>query len=184
MNFHPSARLPALMQRAYIHMDELLIGATWIGALALTAWLAAGWFWRLNAPEPAILVTQEITDPHAAARSIAQRHLFGGTETVTGSAVEPAIRSFTLLGTMTATSQQPGFAVFAETGKPTISVLEGDELAPGIRLKKVMPDKVSIIYNGRSETLELVSGHASPTPPFPSANTGALRPIPSYRPNP
>jgi type II secretory pathway component PulC len=184
MNFHPFARLPALMQRAHIHMDELSIGAGWIGALALTAWLAAGWFWRLTVPEPVILVTQQLTDPLAAARSVTQRHLFGNAETAPGSTAELAVRNFTLLGTMTANSRQPGFAVLAETGKPTISVFEGEELAPGIRLEKVMPDKVSIIYNDRSETLELVSGQSPHTPPFPAASSGAPRSMPPSQPTP
>jgi hypothetical protein len=183
MNFHPFAPLPALMQRARINMDELSIGLGWIGALALAAWLAAGWFWHLTGPEPVIAVMQQITDPLAAARSVTQRHLFGNAETT--SAAELAPRNFTLLGAMTASQQQPGFAVLAETGKPAVSVFEGDELAPGIRLEKVMPDKVSIIFNGRSETLELVPDQSSRTPPhFPATNTGVPRPPQPGPPNP
>jgi type II secretory pathway component PulC len=96
------------------------------------------------------------------------------------------MRRFTLLGTMTASPRQPGFAVLAEAGKPTVSVFEGEDLAPGIRLEKVMPDKVTIIHNGQSETLELVSDQSSPTPPpLPSAtSSGAPHPMPPSRPNP
>jgi len=184
MNFDPFARLSAPMQRAHIRIDELSVGAGWIGALALAAWLAAGWFWRLSAPEPFMLVTQQISDPLAAARSVTQRHLFGNAETAPGSVAGVAARSFTLLGAMTANQQQPGFAVLAETGKPTVSVFEGEEFAPGIRLEKVMPDKVSIISNGRSEILELVADQSSHVPPpFPTSSTGTPY-LPPGRPTP
>lgn len=184
MNHHPFARLPALMQRAHIHVDQLSISAGWIGALALVAWLAAGWFWRLNAPEPVILVTQQLTDPVEAARSVTQRHLFGDAETMPASTADLAAHGFTLLGAMTASRQLPGFAVLGQMGKPMVSVFEGDELAPGIRLEKVMPDKVSIIYNGHSEIIELTSGQPSFKPPFPVANFSVPHSITTSRPNP
>lgn len=161
--------MPALMQRARIHLPELSVGAGWIAALALTAWLAAGWFWRLSAPEPVALVTQQITDPQAAARSVAQRHLFG--DSATASAAAPA-RAYTLVGAMTGSSRQPGFAVLGETGKPPQSVFEGEEIAPGVKLVKVLADKVMIVRDGRSETIELVAGAPSAAP-LPAAATGA-----------
>jgi general secretion pathway protein C len=173
------------MQRAQICLPGFSVAAGWIAALGLTAWLAAGWFWRLTAPEPVALVTQQMADPQAAARSVTQRHLFGDGGTTPGSAVAPPARNFTLVGAMTASRGQPGFAVLAETGKPAVSVFEGEEVAPGVRLEKVLADKVSIVRNGRSETLELVLDRSSAIPmPLPSASTGAPQSIPPNLPNP
>jgi general secretion pathway protein C len=167
------------MQRAQTRLPELSVVAGWIAALGLAAWLAAGWFWRFTAPEPVALVTQQITDPQAAARSVTQRHLFGDGGTTPGSAAPPPARSFALVGAMTANRRQPGFAVLAETGKPAVSVFEGEEVAPGIRLEKVLADKVIIVRNGRSESLELSSGRSSTPPaPVPAAGIGTPRPIP------
>lgn len=172
------------MQRAQIRLPELSVAAGWIVALGLTAWLAAGWFWRLTAPEPVALVTQQTTDPQTAARSVTQRHLFGDGGTTPGSAAAPPARSFALFGAMTASRRQPGFAVIAETGKPAVSVFEGEEVAPGIRLEKVLADKVSIVRNGRSETLELLSGRSSIPAPVPATSTGTPPPIPPSPPTP
>jgi type II secretory pathway component PulC len=136
--------------------------------------LATGWFWRLAAPEPVVLVTQQITDPQAAARSISQRHLFGDGGAATGSAAAPAARSFTLLGAMTAGGRQPGFAILSEPGKTPVAVLEGEEITPGVTLAKVSANKVTIVRNGQNETLELVTRPSS-SAPTPVQNSAAPR---------
>jgi hypothetical protein len=186
LRFSSATILPALTQRFQRRLPELSVGAGWLGALALTAWLASSWFWRLTAPDPVALVTQPLTDPRAAAQAVAQRHLFGAGTTASGASA-PAVRAFTLVGAMTASRRQPGFAVIGETGKPPTAVFEGDEIAPGVKLEQVLANKAIIVRDGQRETIELSAGAPSnavppvavpPAAAGPMANAAAMRPAP------
>jgi len=57
----------------------LLTGLVWLVAIALSAWILAGWYWRLKAPVAIAAAPPEVTDPIAAAKLVSARHLFGET---------------------------------------------------------------------------------------------------------
>ena len=177
-------RMSALRQRASNQLPALSITAGWIAALALTAWLAAGWFWRLASPPSVILANADVSDPVAAARSITQRHLFAEATRSPSGVTLQSPQAYTLIGAMTASGKQPGFAILAEPGKPPVSAIEGEQFAPGITLGKVEPDKVTLLREGKSETLTLVTTPAPATaarpggalPPGAAATAGANKP--------
>ena len=178
-----------VVQRLRLHLPAFSVVVIWLVALFVLTWLSAEWFWRANAPDPVVLPTQIVSDPLLAAQSIISRHLMGETQQVTAGSGAPANSQFQLTGAMTASKGRAGFAVISEDGKSPLSVVEGEEFAPGITLTKVFANKVEIRRQGRTEVLEindkgiLRSGNTisaesgtktseiAPTPPAPGGRT-------------
>jgi len=149
----------------------LLTGLVWLVAIALSAWILAGWYWRLKAPSAIAAAPPEVTDPIAAAKLVSARHLFGEVQQ---AAAAPVVMSrYTLLGVAADTAAKRGFAVIAEEGKPAEGYIQGEELAPGVRLSAIRADSVEIERNGQKEVVRLSekAGAATGTTPAP-ANPG------------
>lgn len=144
-----------VVQRLRLHLPAFSVVVIWLGALFVLTWLSAEWFWRANAPDPVVLPTQIVSDPLLAAQSIVSRHLMGESQQGFAGSGAPANSQFQLTGAMTASKGRPGFAIISEDGKLPLSVVEGEELAPGITLSKVFANKVEIVRQGRTETLEI-----------------------------
>jgi general secretion pathway protein C len=144
-----------IAQRIGGYLPELSVAAVWLTALFVLTWLSAQWFWRANAPAPVALPTQSVSDPLLAAQAIASRHLMGESQLAKPGIATQANSQFQLVGSMTASKGRKGFAVIAEDGKLPVSVVEGEELSPGITLSKVFPNKVEITRQGRIETIEI-----------------------------
>jgi general secretion pathway protein C len=104
-----------------------------LAALALLGTVLAYWSWAWLAPPSA---------PRAPAAP-AQGAGIGGA----GSG---AIR---LMGVVAAAGEQRGQAVLRLDGRQSVAVLQGDEVAPGLRLAEVHVDHIVLERNGVRETL-------------------------------
>jgi general secretion pathway protein C len=125
----------------------------WGCSLALAAWIASGWFWDRAAPAIVQLPTTSLVDPVAASQAIASRHLMGvATVQATGS---EGNNSYRLLGLMTSSPGEPGFAILAEGGKGALVVVEGEEIVPGLKLIRILPDQVVVGRDGNTESISL-----------------------------
>jgi len=142
-------------QRLRLHLPAFSVVIIWLGVLLVLTWLSAEWFWRANAPAPAVLPTQTVSDPLLAAQAIASRHLMGESLQAKAGTTSQASAQFQLTGAMTASKGRPGFAIVAEEGKTPVPVVEGEELVPGVTLSKVFANKVEISRQGRTETIEI-----------------------------
>lgn len=118
-------------------------------ALALLALVLAYWTWAWLAPAP-LLPAAEISMP--AGRLAAAVDLFGRPQgeahaaTPTGLAVK-------LLGVMAGAPEGSGYALLETDAGKTRLVRAGADLAPGIRVEKVLPQQVILQRNGSRETL-------------------------------
>lgn len=142
----------------------------WLCVMAICGYLAANWFWRLNSPPVSGAVFAPVADPVNAANEVSSRHLFGvGTQANKpqgeAAVITPGLR---IIGILTGSHHSPGFAVIQEEGKASRPVIEGEDLAPGIRLNKVLPQGVEILRDGVKETLALSSNQSGTVPPAPS----------------
>lgn len=135
-------------------------------SLLIATWLISGWFWDQAAPAAIALPKARLSDPLEATQSIAARQLMGSTQKTSDSAPPPRLAQYRLLGAMTSAGRTRGFAIVAEEGKAAVAVLEGDDVAPGIKLAKVLAEQVQLRYEGRTETLAL-SYKSPPVPLLP-----------------
>ena len=119
------------------------------GALTLLGFVLAYWTWTWWAPTP-LPQAAEVSIP--AGRLAAADDLFGQPQrgahaaTPTGLAVK-------LLGVMAAASEGSGYALLQLDAGKTRLVRAGGDLAPGIRVEKVLPQQVILQRNGARETL-------------------------------
>ncbi|MDB5799887.1 MAG: alpha,2-mannosidase [Rhodocyclales bacterium] len=140
---------------------KLLVGSTWLLALALSAWIAATWYWHLSGTPVQSAQPSPVSDPLAAAQDIASRQLFGAS--VSAVPVEAAqTQNLMLMGVSTRWGKLPGFAVIKDGTFPSGSFIEGEEIAPGVKLLHVLPDSIEIDRNGTREQIRL---SASPRMP-------------------
>ena len=131
----------------------------WLGGvaallmLALLAWLGANIFWTLSAP-PSLRPSAVIeTDLQRVLPALTERHLFGIHQVVAASSAPSNIR---LNGVIAA--QRPGhsaYALLVVEGKPAELVREGEEIAPGITLQRVLSRQVEILRGGQPQILSL-----------------------------
>lgn len=173
--------LPALVSR----LAPILV---WLGVLGLGAWFTAGWYWRMAGPEVTDAFPAPLSDPGRAGEEIASRHLFGLAQKSSSEPSSPARLSIHVIGVMTASRNGPGFAVIQDQGGSTLPILEGEEIAPGLKLERVMPQGIEISQNGRKETLALESGQKLPAVPIQGLPSGSTPPqiqqAPSPQPDP
>lgn len=176
---------------ARVNTDRLM---PWLGGLAalsmlaLLAWLAANIFWTLSAPESIRPSAPIETDLQRTLPALTERHLFGAYLAATPTSAPSNIR---LNGVIAA--QQTGhraFALLVIEGKPPQLVREGEEIAPGITLQRVMARQVEILRGGQIEILALpesakppVEGNKAVTPISPPA-VEPSRPLASTPPLP
>ncbi|GAB4057598.1 type II secretion system protein N [Uliginosibacterium sediminicola] len=138
-------------------LHALLPGAwptlAWLLALGLSAWISAGWFWRLQAAPVQSAQAMPLSDPQVAAQDIASRQLFGAL--VVAAAPSAAQTSLKLVGVQTRWGKLPGFAVVVDDAGSSRSVIEGDEISPGLRLLAVHAESIELDRGGQRETLML-----------------------------
>lgn len=101
----------------------------------------------------------------AAANAIVASHLFGRAS---GESSAPESQSVTfsnlkLHGVFAAIGSLPAFAILSVDGKPDQPVKGGMEIAPGVVLAAVYPDRVAVRRNGVVERLNLESKAAGPS---------------------
>lgn len=144
-------RLPASDRLA-----PLITAIVWLLVIGLIALLAAHWYWRIAGPAVESPRHASTTDAAAAAADVAARQLFG---VYVVEASEPAAQTvqssrFKLLGVMANSGNTRGFAILQENEQAPITVIEGDEFQPGLRLLRVLPDGVEI---GQGESRERIA---------------------------
>jgi general secretion pathway protein C len=126
MHLLPFNQSPATMQTALV----ILVTA---GAIALFASIAAHWTWRWLAPAPASSAPRAI---HAGRLQPSANALFGNPDTGMESTA-PTGSTIRLLGLVASTSGKRGYAVLRVDPKQILTIREGDEVSPGIRLAEV-----------------------------------------------
>jgi hypothetical protein len=99
------------------------------------------------------------TDAARAAQTVAAQHLFG-EPAAPKAAIAPAqaLPDITLRGVIAASGpRQPAVAVLAIGGKPSISVREGEEVMPGVSLRRVLARQVELERSGHSGQIQSLS---------------------------
>lgn len=120
-----------------------------LAALASLGLVLAYWTWAWCAPSSLLPVADPVAPP---GDWIAARDLFGQARGNTQEAV-PSALAITLLGIVAAEPAGSGYALLqAGTGESRL-VRSGAELAPGVRVERVLPQQVILLRNGLRETL-------------------------------
>jgi general secretion pathway protein C len=120
-----------------------------VTASAVLALVAAYWTWQWFAPLP---------EPHALAAANVAAHtesaggLFGAPERSSNKAAPTGI-AIRLLGIVAATPGRRGYAVVQLEPRQILTVQEGEDIAPGIRLEEVDTDHLVLVRGGTRETL-------------------------------
>lgn len=146
--------------------------AKWIGralmlfAVVLGLWLAAGVFWQLTTPAVRPLVPEFNATPSHQANALTARHLFG--EATAGTLASVAAASdFVLRGVIADHRKQQGFAIIVVDGQAPVTVAEGKDIRPGVRLEKIYPNRIEISRQGVREAVLLTPANTA-NPPIPS----------------
>lgn len=118
-------------------------------ALALFAAVAAYWTWQWLGPPPVARLQAQapVAGPASAAAA-----LFGKLAAPAGAGVSSGIE-IQLLGSVAATPGRTGYALLRSAPRQTLTVREGDEILPGIRLASVAADHVEVERGGVREIL-------------------------------
>ncbi|MEI7679652.1 MAG: type II secretion system protein N [Betaproteobacteria bacterium] len=118
-------------------------------ALLLLCAVMAYWTWAWLAPDTAV-ITPEAAAPQT---TDAAKQLFGGSaqNPLPATASGPVVR---LTGVAAAGSGE-SYAVLQIDAGRAITVREGADIMPGIRLLQVMPSGIAIERHGRRETIAL-----------------------------
>ena len=126
-----------------------------LAAIVLFGWIVAGVFWELAAPyapEPVLAVD---TDPARVAQTVAARHIFGDARADVTTAVTNVV-GVKLFGVVAPTGRtRVGIAILSVQGKPAVAVREGEEIADGVRLQRVLARSVEISRGGQVQELAL-----------------------------
>lgn len=122
-----------------------------LAALTLMALVLAYWTWAWLGPrtEPR---TEPLGDPVGRLSSVGT--LFGTAQASVATAL-PAALQIKLIGVVAASGREPGYALVQVDAKKVLTVRAGDEIAPGVRLEKVFPDRVTLKRTDSTEELAL-----------------------------
>lgn len=136
------------LERSDLTRTVIAYGVT-LAALALLGLVLAYWTWAWFAPQakPRLRSAADSVSDRASAAV-----LFGGSQRER-SAVSSAGDAIKLFGVVAATGGRPGYAVVQLDARHSVTVHEGEEVAPGIRLAEVQADHVVLMRNGIRETL-------------------------------
>jgi general secretion pathway protein C len=118
--------------------------------LVVAAGVCAYWFWIFAAPPVTAPLETPMAETARPADAIRRANLFGAS---TSSPVAAAARTDLILRGIYA-SRGGGMAVIALDRGQTVTVRAGEEIAPGIKLERVLRDHVIINQSGASQRLE------------------------------
>jgi len=153
-------------------------GIVWLVAIALTAWIAAGWYWRIKSPSAPSLPAAISTDPTGVARGLSARHFFG--EVVQAAA--PVITSrYTLVGVSANLSDGGGFAIVKIDDQAAMPFVVGEEIQPGVVFARALPDAIELKRNGNVERVQLTESNAASGAPAP---VSSMMPGQTFQPAP
>jgi general secretion pathway protein C len=189
------AAMQMLEGRVATTLGRALPAAALVAALALGAWLGAGWFVYLTTPPavPAAPAREKVTIA-AAAQAAAEAHVFGAAPVAGGIAVSTL--NVKLKGVFAGSAGAPGYAI-VNTGDRDQSAGVGAEISPGVALDSVHARHIVLKRNGIFERVNLEERPlvaqaaprpvapppaAAPAPPAPAAQTSAPPPSPGQPP--
>lgn len=146
------------MKFALRRLQLLVVPVAWLVALSCVAGVAATLFWRLAAPPAIDRPVIQDSDPRAAARRIASQRPFAGQAAPSAAPLAVATTSaFSLVGVATGFVGGPGFALLKSGTAEPEAFVEGEEIASGVRLRRILADGVEIERGGRLEHIALPS---------------------------
>ncbi|MEO8716608.1 MAG: type II secretion system protein N [Burkholderiales bacterium] len=122
-----------------------------LATLALLGVVLAYWSWAWLAPAAAPRAPAAVL---VAGRASSALGLFG-TAPQAASAAAAGSGALRLSGVMAAVGGRGSYAVLRIDGKRSVAVLEGEDVAPGLRLAEVHVDHVILERNGARESLAL-----------------------------
>jgi len=175
--------------RAAATLERMLPAAGLVVALALGAWLGAGWFVYVTTPPvmPAAPGRESVTIA-AATQAAAEAHVFGAAPVAGGIAMSTL--NVKLKGVFAGGGGAPGYAI-VNTGGRDQSARVGTEISPGVALDSVHPRHIVLKHNGIFERVNLEERPllaqtaarpaapppaAAPAPPAPATQTPAAPP--------
>ena len=146
--------LPAVIRR----LETWLSALAWGLALSVAASTCATIFWQLTAPEPVSALPLHTADPRSTARDIVRA--LGSSEGA------PAPRAqvhtdYQLIGLATGFGPRPGFALLRKPDGETLAVLQDETLTDGLRLVRILPDRIELTADGRTLELRMAGGNAA-----------------------
>jgi general secretion pathway protein C len=178
--------------RAAATLARMLPAAALAAALALGAWLGAGWFVYFTTPPavPAAPGRERVTIA-AATQAAAEAHVFGAAPVAGGIAMSTL--TVKLKGVFAGGAGAPGYAIVNIGGRDQ-SAGVGTEISPGVALDSVHARHIVLKRNGIFERVNLEERPmvaqaaprpvapppaAAPAPPAPAAQTPAQPPPPA-----
>ncbi|MCB1895926.1 MAG: alpha-1,2-mannosidase [Zoogloeaceae bacterium] len=144
------------MIAALRRLRHLVVPLAWLLALGCAAAVAATLFWRYAAPPRSLLPVRSETDPRAVAQRINGQHPFAGEAPAKlavaagGGAARVAV-----IGLATGFDGGTGFALLKSGDDAPQAYVEGESLADGVTLRRILADGVELERNGRVERLSL-----------------------------
>lgn len=139
--------------------------ASALGAL-LVLWVVVSWMTRWIGGAAAVPPAIDIPRVDEATAAIVSRNLFGKATSATAGAA-PSLIAYRLHGVAAAATDAQSFALIGIEGQSAQAYLIGSELAPGIRLTRILPDRVELATPEGTRAVEL------PRKPVPA---DAIRP--------
>ncbi|MES2297084.1 MAG: type II secretion system protein N [Pseudomonadota bacterium] len=130
-------------------MKRLPILFTFLAVLALSA-SSAYWFLQFSQGKqrPLAATSAQVATPDPVIEGAAT--LFGGQTTVVAS-------NYQLKGVVAANRASEGVAIIAADGKPPVAVKVGHEVAPGVSVKEVQRNFVTLSEGGVLKRIDLAS---------------------------
>lgn len=132
-----------------------------VGALMLLALTGAHWTWQWLTPQP---VSRGQSIANGISQVISANGMFGNAEQDQISS-SPTGAGIKLLGIVAATTGRHGYAVVRLEPRAILTVREGEDIAPGLRLVEVAADHLILERGGARETLGWPAKIASAEPP-------------------
>ncbi|MEO8158216.1 MAG: type II secretion system protein N [Betaproteobacteria bacterium] len=129
-------------------------------ALIVLGFVAAYWTWVWIAPSPQPRA-QAVAESGAGTSA---GGLFGNVQRDRNSAAPTGI-AIRLLGIVAAAAGRQGYAVVELEPRQILAVLEGEDVAPGIRLAEVATDHIILERGGTRETLAWPEKNKTVEPP-------------------
>lgn len=124
-------------------------------ALGLLGWVLAYWTWAWFSPQTEARVETAVV---SAGRPEVAYDLFGQAQQTAATAGG----SISLLGVIAESGTADSYAIMRYADQPVRPVRKGNEVAPGIRLSEVYPDKVVVERGGVAETIALPDRRQNP----------------------
>ncbi len=141
-----------------------IVSLATLAALAILGLVLAYWIgaWFAARPDPVTRGPAEVGVTVALASDV-----FGIAQREQNVAA-PAGISIKLLGVVAASAGKRGYAVMQLDAKEILAVLEGEDIALGVRLTEVHPNHIILERNGLRETLAWPGKSSSTDSPLPS----------------